>query len=316
MRWGATVAAVDLPRPEVWQRITRVAEESAGTVLVPVRGEHPEVTEAAGANLLTEVGAIGRWVREVPGPVTLGNYGYADGALFVRLSMAFELLTRELARHRDDLSLAYLATPSDAFLVPEDAVRTARQRYRETSPRVLAARALGLATAGRFFRPTYDELLEGPHGRFGLVNAFIVEQGQNYALAKRLQRWRMVVSRAEGTLTSVHVAPPTRTQSVHKNPVMQQRQRLTAKLGMEAFDADTSQALGAAMLVHDLRNPASPANPQVSLAHPHEAFMFAANPGGRWRAPFDPASSLPVLRAMERVLRRGGGSAGGAGRSR
>jgi hypothetical protein len=316
LRWGATVAAVDLPRPEVWKRIIRTAEESAGTVLVPVRGEHPELAEAAGVNLLTEVGAVARWLREAPGPLTLGNYGYADGALFVRLSMAFELLTRELARHRDDLSLSYLATPSDAFLVPEDAVSAARRRYREVSPKVLAARAVGLATAGRFFGPSYEEVLEGPHGRFGLVNAFIVEQGQNYALAKRLQRWRMVVSRAEGTLTSVHVAPPTRTQSVHKNPVMAQRQRLTALLGIETFDADTSRALGAAMLVHDLRNPDSPANPEVPLAHPHEAFMFAANPGGRWRAPFDPGSSLPVLRMVERMLSRAGGSARGADRSR
>jgi hypothetical protein len=138
-------------------------------------------------------------------------------------------------------------------------------------------------------------VLETPTGTYGLVDAFIVEQGQNYALAKRLQRWRTVVTRADGMLTSVHVAPPTRTASVHSNPLMEQRQRLNALLGLETFDAPTAQALGAAILVHDLRNPASPANPAGKLRHPHEAFMFAANPGGRWRVPFEINSAVPLL---------------------
>jgi hypothetical protein len=302
MRWGATVAAVDLPRQEVWQRLTAVAEASSGSMLVPLRrGGTTTSTGAHGANLLTEVGAVSEWLASVPGPVTIGNYGYADGALFVRLSMAFEVLLRQLRERRDDLSLSYLATPSDAFLVPEDAVDMARRRRRTATPGTLAARAAGLTTRGRCFRPNYGDLLQTPRGRYGLVNAFILEQGQNYALAKRLQRWRMLLSRAEGLLTSVQVAPPTRTRSVHKNPVMEQRQRLGTRIGLEAFDAATSQTLGAALLVHDLRNPASPANPQVELAHPQEAFMFAANPGGRWRAPFDPSSSIPVLRRLDRL---------------
>jgi hypothetical protein len=306
MRWGATVAAVDLPRPEVWQRLAKVAESSAGSMLMPVRRGSAGSTGGAGANLLTEVGAVSSWLGALPGPMTIGNYGYADGALFVRLSMAFELLVRELTSHRGDLSLAYLATPSDAFLVPEDAVDMAGSRRRRLSPGTLAARTVHLATRGEYFKENYGDLLDTPLGRYGLVNAFILEQGQNYALAKRLQRWRMLLSRAEGLVTSIHVAPPTRTQSVHKNPAMEQRQRLGTKIGLEAFDAATSQALGAAILVHDLRNPASPANPDVELAHPHEAFMFAANPGGRWRTPFDPSSSLPVLRGLDRMPLLGG----------
>src|SRR5690348_1040471 len=107
----------------------------------------------------------------------------------------------------------------------------------------------------------------------------------------------MVVARSEGTLTSVHVAPPTRTKSVHSNPDMERRQRLGVQLGLQTFDPATSQALAAAILVHDLRNPAAPANPTSSLAHPHEAFMFAANPGGRWRIPLDPNAAIPVLEA-------------------
>jgi hypothetical protein len=213
MRWGATVAAVDLPRPDVWQRLARIVDSSPGSMLIPVRGRVADPTMAAGANLLTEPGAIAGWLRTVPGPLTIGNYGYADGALFVRLSLAFELLVRQLTLQRDDLSLSYLATPSDAFLVPQSAVQMADERLRRRATGALAARLVNAVSGGSYFQPNYTELLETPHGRYGLVNAFIVEQGQNYALAKRLQRWRMIASRADSLLTSVHVARHRRARS-------------------------------------------------------------------------------------------------------
>jgi hypothetical protein len=44
------------------------------------------------------------------------------------LSVAFDLCFTGLSGKRDDLSLAYLATPSDVFLVPADAVREVYRR--------------------------------------------------------------------------------------------------------------------------------------------------------------------------------------------
>lgn len=110
----------------------------------------------------------------------------------------------------------------------------------------------------------------------------------------------MIVARADGILASVHAAPPTQTRSVHSNPAMEERQRLTALLGIETFQAAASQAVAAASLC----NPKAPANPDVPLQHPHEIFMFAANPGGRWRLPLEPGSSLPVLDTVENVRSR------------
>ncbi len=40
--WGATVAAVDLPRPAVWERVLRVARGSAGRLLVPVPADRAD----------------------------------------------------------------------------------------------------------------------------------------------------------------------------------------------------------------------------------------------------------------------------------
>lgn len=301
MSWGATVAAIDLPRPAIWERLARIARESAGRMLMPIPTSAPssaeDPTQAAGANLFTDVGPLVRWLLTVPGPLTLGNYGYADAAAFVRISMAVDLLMTGVLAGRDDLSVTYLATPSDVFLVPVRAVDMADRRHDESTRLARTGRAVNLATRGHYFRPNYkpESMIETPTNRFGIVNAFILEQGQNYALAKKLQRWRMLLMRQAGVLTSVHVAPPTRTKSVHKNPVMQQRGALTARLGIETFDSDTTQVLGAAILVHDLNNPASPANPATPLGHPEEAFMFAANPGGRWRVPFEINSAVPLL---------------------
>lgn len=328
MGWGATVAAIDLPRAATWERLGSIAHEGAGRLIAPVRRDAPRLagiddadvsaraealSDSAGANLLVDVAPLVEWLDRVPGPLTFGNYGYADGALFVRLTMAVDALLQGLADARDDLSVCYLATPSDVFLVPIRAVDMARRRHASAEPLAVAGRALHAATAGRYFAPNYthDSVIETATHRVGIVNAFITAQGQNYALAKRLQRWRMIQSRADGLLTSVHVAPPTRTASVHSNPLMARRQQLTAYLGIETFDAGAVETLAGAILVHDLRNPSAPANPATPLGHPHEAFMFAANPGGRWRVPFDLNASVPLVDSLSGAVSSAAGRAKG-----
>jgi hypothetical protein len=311
MAWGATVAAVDRPRAAKWERLVQHARDGAGTVLVPVADsadsarlpDEAYLASVAGADITTQVGPIARWLQDLPGPVTLGNYGYADAAGFVRISMAFDVLLQQLVEQRRDLSVCYLATPADVFLVPVRAVDMARRRHDGDEHLATVGRMVNTLSFGRYFRPNYtdDAVIETPTNRYGIVNAFILEQGQNYALAKRLQRWRMVLTREAGILTSVHIAPPARTQSVLKNPLMRERQVINSYLGIETFDPQTVDVLAAALLVHDLNNPASPANPANPIGHPHEAFMFAANPGGRWRVPFELNSCIPLLSQMSRA---------------
>ena len=92
--------------------------------------------------------------------------------------------------------------------------------------------------------------------RFGLADSVVPQQGPNYALAKRLQRWRAVVAR-ESVVTSANVAPATRTRSVTKNKVLAAAYAGAASFGVEVFEVDTSRALMAALLLHDLRNPSA-----------------------------------------------------------
>ena len=62
---------------------------------------------------------------------------------------------------------------------------------------------------------------------------------------------------------------------------------------VEAFKPETTNAIMAALWVHDLRNPKSAANPEVALAHPLELMMQGANHGGLWRVAYLARTALP-----------------------
>ena len=73
-------------------------------------------------------------------------------------------------------------------------------------------RPLRLLSAGRLLTRNY-----APDADPGINDSLVPQQGPNYALAKRLQRWRATVERQAGAAVSFAVAPPTRTTSVVRN---------------------------------------------------------------------------------------------------
>jgi hypothetical protein len=70
--------------------------------------------------------------------------------------------------------------------------------------------------------------------------------------------------------------------------------RSAAMFGVEAFEPATASGLMAALLVHDLRNPRSVADPRTTLAHPLLLLADSAQHGGLWRAAFTARSALPA----------------------
>ncbi|MDQ4124225.1 MAG: hypothetical protein M3134_01310, partial [Actinomycetota bacterium] len=179
-RWGADVIAVDLDRPAVWDRIRGLAAAGAGTLRFPEQRGKP------GADLLSQTPEIAAWLRTVEGPIVVGTYAYADGSTFLKLAGALDALTVSLQSGRDDVSIAYLATPTDVFAVPAEVVE--RSRSRKASPFGKAARGL---TRSKLFAANYPATIEGEGGRtWGLSDALVPQQGPNYALAKMMQRWR------------------------------------------------------------------------------------------------------------------------------
>lgn len=316
-RWGARLWAVDLPRPQVWRQVLALAESGRGAVHVPVPLGGPwhgstvgpddldALAEVAGANVITDAPAVARWLADAPGPLTVGNYVYADGGTHVRVSVAIDAVMTTLQQQRDDLSLAFLATPTDVFSVPWQVVEDARRRYEQQSLASRLVRPLRPVSGGRAFQPHYaTTALPDADPPFGIADNLVVRQGPNYALAKRMQRWRATVARQQGVAASLNIAPPTRTRSVVKNRAFALAYAGMSRFGLEVFDPPASNALMAALLVHDLRNPQASAKPDVALAHPLDHFVDAANPGGMWRCPYVPNSIMAAAAVAGMFERR------------
>jgi hypothetical protein len=276
LRWGADVAAVDLPRPAIWERLRATAQRYAGRLHVPVGPDGNP-----GADLLHDLPAAAQWLAGQEGDLVLGNYVYADGATNVRVSVAVDALTTRLLDERDDLALAFLATPTDAFAVPAEAVAHAERNYQRSSLLKTVRRPMRLLSAGRLLRRNY-----APGADPGICDSLVAQQGPNYALAKRLQRWRAAVARSEGRTVSLTVAPPTRTRSVVKNRALAAAYAGAHVFGVEVFEPATSNTLMAALLVHDLHNPLPPQE------HVWQEEAHSAAHGGLWRTAYAPRSAL------------------------
>jgi hypothetical protein len=287
LRWGGEVVAVDVPRAEVWQRVLAAARRHAGRVTLPVSGEDPDLARRAGVDLLTDLPRVAAWLAGVDAPMVLGNYVYADGVLNLRVAAAVDALTRHLLATRRDVALAFLATPTDVFAVPAEAVAEATGRYaaRQGIGRVRGPiRAL---SAGRLLTRNYP-----PGADPGIHDALVLQQGPNYALAKRLQRWRAVAARHDGVPVSLNVAPATRTRSVLRNRALAAAYAGAHRFGVEVFEPATSNTLMAALLVHDLRAPA------VAREHPWLDEAACAVHGGLWRQPYAPRSVLGLAAVL------------------
>lgn len=277
LRWGGEVVAVDLPVPRIWRRLEEVARRYAGRLHVPVRGDG-DLAERAGVDLAAELPALAAWLEDLETRLVLGNYAYADGAAHVRVAVAADLLAAHLLQRRPDTALASLATPTDVYAVPVEAVAHANAAYQR---RKALTRPVRWLTAGRLLRRNYP-----PGADPGVIDCLVLQQGPNYALAKRVQRWRATDARARGHTVSMVVAPMTRTRSVLRNRALAAAYAGAHVFGVEVFEPATSNTLMAALLVHDLRRPAPPRE------HPWQDEAAAAAHGGVWRVAYAPRSAL------------------------
>ncbi|MEU4427367.1 hypothetical protein AB0F81_42650 [Actinoplanes sp. NPDC024001] len=272
--WGGTVLAVDLPRPQLWDRISTAASGSAGRLLAPVAGDG-----TPGADLLSDLGAVAQWLLGFDGRLILGNYGYAPGAAYPKLAAAVDALGTHLREQRHDTALAVLATPTDVYAVPAEAVAQGRARYQDRSR---LARVAGAVSRHRMLRPNYPCDVAP-----GINDSLVPQQGPNYALAKRIHRWRATVARRDGVV-SFAVAPPTRTRSVVSNRLLAAAYAGAHLFDVEIFEPATASKLMATLLVHQIRKPRT-ARPAA-----WEDETIAAAHGGLWRVAYHPRTALPL----------------------
>ncbi|MFD0365156.1 hypothetical protein ACFQZZ_27305 [Nocardia sp. GCM10030253] len=282
LRWGADVLAIDLPGPERWQELSRIAEASAGLLRYPI-------TIGPGADITRQFPALVHWIRAHLGadarPV-FGLYANASGPSGVRLVTAMDVLVEDLLDHRPDAALAVLGSPNDCYAVPEEVVAQAHARLRGTGQNLLR-----LLSASTLYRPNYRTTITDHLGAiWSVADALIPADGPNHVLAQRILRWRAVLAHTAGRTVSYTVAPPALTGAVRAQPSLAAAYRSAHRFGIEVFEPGTARALLAAKLVADLMAP--PAAPDN--VNPESLFAVGAAHGGLWRQPFEPHSILPM----------------------
>lgn len=294
MALGANIIAVDLDRSGIWKRLIEIAKKSAGSITFPMKKDQKackddeELYANSGSNLFTETPMIRDWLMELyPGnSFTVGSYAYLDGALHVQLSLAMDAICKDLSEQRN-ASLAYLCTPTDVHLIPKEAHDASEEHYREYSKKLYCV-LLNVFSNFKFLRKNARPPLPGTGGDFYYVNGISVAQGPNYALAKRIQHWRAIIARNNGSIVSSNIAPATSTVSVVHN-----RNFAWAYEGMpyfkpyEIFAPETSNAVMAALLLFDLNDPSSAGNPKTELNNPNQLFQWGSFHGGNWRCAYE-----------------------------
>jgi len=202
---------------------------------------------------------------------------------------------QELCKARGkDVALAFLPTPTDALVVTDESAAAAEHAHRTTPLWMKAWEALGVLKPNR----------HRESGGFKIINSIEPMQGPSYILAKRMQHWRSVVARADGHAVSTNVSPTTATVSVMLKPTI-----VAAIGGMHIFKPvevmyqELSMSVMAALLIHDLKNPASAAQPSSKLDHPLCLLQKTSFNGGFWRCPYS-MTTITVPSAVHYFLWR------------
>ena len=82
-----------------------------------------------------------------------------------------------------------------------------------------------------------------------------------------------------------------------KNKILASTYKGAGAFGIEIFEPDTSSAMLAALMVHDL----NVGRPEVDVQWQHESSGAAS--GGLWRQPYLPRTALPVAALLGTVKR-------------
>lgn len=199
---GANIIAIDLDRPQIWERLLTLAQKSTGKMYFPIKVDpktlpaNPSIQDyakVAGCNLFTDTPEIATFVSDIlPGKtLTIGGYAYLDSAAHVQVSLAMDAIMSEAgARRNTPVNLAFLCSPTDVFTVEKACYDAAKINHikaplwQKIIEKIMPKRLKKNCVAGK-----------GPGGVDTFVNdGIVVDQGPNYALAKRIQHWRAMVS--------------------------------------------------------------------------------------------------------------------------
>jgi len=276
---GAHIIAVDLDKPALWKRlIEEVKYNSHGAISFPMNepftGQEGDALYAhCGANMVMHTPETRNWlmqaVPEICGgkPVTMGAYAYLDGEMHVRVNLACDAIMSGVidSYGPEKCALHFLPTPTDAYVLPEVANHAIFYNH-ENAPTWQRTVETLLTKANRMVYNKTIPVTQEDGTNLHIMDGLMTTQGPNYALAKRIQQWRCVLARKQGAKVAFSIAPATATASVLSNKLF------AAAYGgahywkpVEIFYQEFSSAVCAALLIHDVQNPKSVANPDVAV---------------------------------------------------
>lgn len=233
---------IALDLPQSTKKLSQIIKQGNGSLLLPKLAKYNN----CGVNLLEDLPAIIHWLNHFDQKFDIAALAYADGEKHVRITMAMDLIIKNIQCQ----SLMYMCTPTDVYPIPTTSA----------------------------FGKSY---LADNQTRYKVLDCLVLQQGPNYALAKRLQQWRAMIT----PNAYVHVAPSTTTKSVTKNKLLKAAFDGAHLFGIEPFEPKTTQSIMAALWVYALRNP--------THTHPLEITQ-RANHGGLWTTRYPLRAMLPL----------------------
>jgi len=305
LKLGANIIAIDLDKPHIWRRLLKMAQNSCGTITFPIRANYQkdisklsvnDLAEVAGCNLLTEMPEVCNWLLKVfPNTkLTIGGYCYLDGKAHVQVALAMDFIMKNVVEKRPNTSIAFLCSPTDVFIVPEEAHKDSQYRYKTWSLNSLWQEPVKMLAQPRLL----DRNSAGPSNlkdEFGsslyFVNSIILAQGPNYILAKRMQQWRSILARAKGWKVSANVAPAALTHSVMSNSLLAAGYAGAYNFKpIEIFEPNTANTIMTALLIYDLHQKIE----KREKYNPLDMFKENAVHGGVWRMAYRMGSLVEI----------------------
>lgn len=310
LEMGLNVVAVARPNESRQRRLIQLVQNApeGASLTVPIIGEVADkdkledpdyVASMCGADILTHTPELANWLESIfPGKrLVIGSYIYLDGADHVRASVAMDAVLKSTIEKRPDTSLTYLGTPALLYTIPKAAWEASQKRQKNGRSLWQSAMSMMLGPFEPANNPPVvaDSINEDAVDKSKEIYVFdgiVTMQGPNYLLAKTLQNWRAMVAReVNKCVVSVNMAPASRTDSVmHVATVARAIRGLENFPPLTSFEPGTARSMMALLLIHDLGDKNSPANPDVVLRNPLELFASYGVHSGLWRAPYSQES--------------------------
>ena len=280
---GGTVLAVMRHNPKRWAELIEFARQSAGTLLIPLKGDvseslsDDEIALRAGIDLVKDFEYLPNILSHAISErhTVIGAYAYSPGASHLIVQAVQDALIGFAATHYNPEQVAFhwLATPTDSQLLPDEFSEYASRRY-DTRPIHVKLRDYFWKTFGQLRSPKALR-----NGDFVVVDSSVQKQGFNYQFAKRTQRLRALLLHSKGFSVAYGVTPPATTESVLSHRILIASYRGAPQFGLHPFDKDLIGPIAMQQCLASL---------SMQFSKPREVYSKLAVHGGLWRLGYDP----------------------------